>query len=760
MIYLVLTFFTVMSAALSAPGQSDGTIQGRITDAEDQSPLIGVNVVVQGTTLGASTNSDGRYEIKHVEPGIYTLEIRYIGHRNQVVPDVVVKPNRPTTIDRRLRPEVIEGEEVTVTASYFSEDNIESVSSSQFSSEELRRSPGAGQEISRVLTTVPGVASTGDTNQDLLVRGGSPSEVGFYVDNIPVPQIKHFPMQDGSSNGPIGIINTDLVSEINFNTGGFNSSYGNHLSAIGDITYREGNRDRVLGQLDLNMAGFGGNAEGPIGEDNKGSWIVSGRRSYLDVIADMINAGGAPRYSDAQAKGTYDLNKRNKLTALTIFGASKFTMGREEALDKGFDNYQTAEYLQNTTGLNWRHLYGSDMYSNLSLSYSFKNEDTFSKETATRQDDSYIKNTDQSAALRYVAYARLSDRSKLEFGAESRYVSGDFDYFFSSSIDRTGTVQPARNINQTIDGFNSAAFATFSYKPAERWSVSPGLRVNHNSFNSDLDVAPRIATSYRFSERLTFNAAGGYYYQNLPLYYLSQNRSIRELPSIRASHLIAGFDYMLTSATKLTVEVYSKTYNQVPVLPGDTRNGDPGYILDQMDFYDELVPGGKARARGIDFMVQKKMKDHFYGTVSGSFFRSRYRDHNGEWHNRNYDVKYLFNIIGGYRPNKKWEVSARWSYIGERPFTPIDREASRQAGTTVRRMAEFNERRLPAYHSLFLRMDRRHFFENTSITTYISLWNAYNRDNVHSYHWNSDDNEINRTTQFDLIPVGGVEFEF
>lgn len=179
-----------------------------------------------------------------------------------------------------------------------------------------------------------------------------------------------------------------------------------------------------------------------------------------------------------------------------------------------------------------------------------------------------------------------------------------------------------------------------------------------------------------------------------------------------------------------------------------------------MDFYDELVPDGRAWARGVDFIVQKKMKDQFYGTISGSFFRSRYRDQKGEWHNRNYDVKYLFNIIGGYRPNNKWEVSARWSYIGERPYTPINTEASRQENTTIRKIEQFNEKRLPAYHSLFLRMDRRFFFNKSSITTYLSLWNAYNRKNVHSYHWNSQENQITQTTQFDLIPVGGFEFEF
>lgn len=235
-------------------------------------------------------------------------------------------------------------------------------------------------------------------------------------------------------------------------------------------------------------------------------------------------------------------------------------MDKDDADGKGFEKYRSAEYKQNTTGINWRHLYGSNMYSNLSISYSYKSEDTFSRLTSSDEDDSNIKNTDQSAALRYIAYASLSERSKIEFGAESKNVTGDFDYFFSSELDETGELQPARDINQTVEGLKSAAFVTYSYKPVKQWTVSPGLRINHNSFNNDLAIAPRITSAFHFNERLTFNLAGGYLYQNLALYYLSQNESIRELPSIRATHMIAGFDYMLTSATKLTIEAYNKIY--------------------------------------------------------------------------------------------------------------------------------------------------------------------------------------------------------
>ena len=749
-----------ISVTTAADNRTDGFIKGQIRDAETNEPLVGVNVILYGTTRGASTDEEGEYRIDNVAPGVYTLEIRYIGYDKMMVPDVVVRPNRPTTINKKLSPSVIEGDEITVTGSYFSRDAIQPISKVSFSPEELRRSPGSAQEISRVLSAVPGVASLGDMNQDLLVRGGSPSEVGFFVDNIPIPSIKHFTQQNGSSNGPIGVINTDLVEDIEFSTGGFKSSYGNHLSAIGDIKYRQGNRERIMGQADFNMAGFGGNFEGPIGEEGKGSWLISGRRSYLDIIADAINAGGAPRYADAQAKGVYDLDKNNRISLLNIFGYSSFTMDRSDAEDMGLESFANATYHQNTAGINWRHLYGKNMYSNLSLSHSFKTEDTKGIVAETGENDFLIENTNQHGALRYVAYASLGERSKIEFGAESRYVVGDFEYFYSGDVDRTGEPTDDVNINQTIDGFKSGVFATYNFRPVSKWSVAPGVRLSHNSFNNDINIAPRFSTSFQVNSRWSLNLASGVYYQSLPLYFLSQNSSIRDLPNVEAIHAVAGIDYMITSATKFTIEAYYKRYNDVPLQPETVSSQDPTFVLDHMDFYDNLNSDGTAYSRGVDLMIQKKMKDQFYGTISASFFRSRYRDQFGEWQNRDYDVKYLFNIIGGYRPNKKWEISARWSYIGARPYTPINVAASQQMEATVLNMNQFNEKRLPAYHSLFLRFDRRYFFENTSLTTYVSLWNAYNRENVHSYHWDSVDSEIAKTVQFSLLPVGGVEFEF
>ena len=131
-----------------------------------------------------------------------------------------------------------------------------------------------------------------------MVRGGGPTENGFIIDNIPIPSISHFNQTDGRSNGPIGLINTEMVENIDFYANGFSSIYGNKLSSYADISYREGNRSNFEGNIYLGAGGLGFLIEGPLSK--KITFITSLRKSYLDLLADFLNAGGFPAYSDVQ----------------------------------------------------------------------------------------------------------------------------------------------------------------------------------------------------------------------------------------------------------------------------------------------------------------------------------------------------------------------------------------------------------------------------------------------------------------------------
>lgn len=757
LVFLIL--FALSSQLVFAQStERKGSISGLVVDAQTLEPLIGVNVIIEKTLTGAATDLDGKFSIPNVDAGIYNLVVRYVGFETKTIPDVIVGSNRDQYLEIKLSPSTIQGQEITVSSGYFSETRSDGIGRVSFSPEELRRSPGAAQDLGRVLNALPSVVSLGETSQDLLVRGGSPSENGNYIDNIPLPNIRHFRTQGGQSAGPLGIVNTELVSDIEFSAGGFSSKYGNHLSSVSDISYRDGNTERFRGDLGVNLAGFVVNLDGPLSDNT--TFLVSARRSYLDLIADALDAGGAPSFADGQFKLTHNLNKKNKLIFLNIYGTSLFENDIEEAFDEGFPDAISNENTQNTTGLNWRHLWNSG-YTNTSLSYSFRDQtqlltDVLSSETAVDLDA-----REALVALRSLSYFRLTPSQSIEFGVEVQAEQNDFDYFIAAERNDSGEDQPDFTRNDEVNGTLSSAFASYSIQLTDRFSTTFGARATYNSYNEDLSLAPRFNSRYQITDRLGLNVAAGVYYQAVPRYLISQNAALADLSSTRADHIIAGIDYLLTDDTKLTIDVYNKEYHNAPVLPETNSIGDRSYILDGFtEFYNTLEDNGRAYSRGVELLIQKKLAVDFYGMVSASFFRTRYKDYTGAWQDREYDNRYLFSVIGGYRPNDLWEVSVRWSILGGRAYTPVDPVASANGNSEVLDIARFNEERYPAYHSLYTRVDRRFFMKKTNLVVFLEVWNAYNQSNVETDYWNVRTQQIDRSTQFNLLPVSGVKFEF
>ncbi|MEM6647824.1 MAG: TonB-dependent receptor [Bacteroidota bacterium] len=754
----VLILFAFAPFAAVAQSQT-GTLSGTVVDVDTQEPLVGVNVVIAGTTQGTTTDEIGAYELDNVAPGTYVITFRYIGFEPINRTDVVIKQRRTTQLNVGLREAIIEGEGVTVTAGYFQPSSTEATSVTSFSTEEIRRSPGSAQEIARVLSSLPGVAARGETSQDLFVRGGSPLENAFYIDNVYIPTAQHFATPDGSSFGPTGLINTEFVERIDFLTGGFNATYGDRLSSVSAVTYRTGNANRTTGEVGLNFAGGTAILEGPIGED--ATYFVSARRSYLDLIADAINAGGAPTFSDIQGKAEVKLSPRSTLSVLNLYGASTFEQTAADALDVGDSEFFVVENRQNTSGLTWRQLWQGDGFSTTSVSYSFRDRDFVLRQASSNaarfREDLY----DTYFNIRNVNYYALSPRAKIEFGAEVLVEDGDYTYSGESYVSRTGIPQPAYNRELGLTSTKAGTFASAVVRPTSRLQVTPGLRLDYGSLNEDLYVSPRLSASFNVTERFSVNGSIGVFRQGVPLFIASQAAVNEDLEHLQATHYIAGIAYLLRPDTRLTVEVYQKDYDHIPELaPGNTL-GDPGYSLDSRGaVLGELTSTGTGYARGIDVLLQKKLADRLYGTLSASFFRSKYTDFQGVERNRSFDNRYLFSAIGGYKISDEWEVSIRWSYLGGRPYTPIDIVATQSAGEEVLDASQFNTPRIPAYHSLFLRFDRRFTFKRGSLVTFFSLWNAYNRANVEEFYWNFDEQFIDTRTQFSTLPVGGIEFEF
>ena len=770
-IYRMFRFFLLLSLMLfqwihlvpvQASDISTGRVEGRLIDAETKMPLIGANILIINTVLGAASDIEGEFVIENVPVGNYSLQFSYIGYKSVIKTDVIIRPGRRSFVQAELNMAAISSDEVVVTAGYFNQKSDQPLSLANFSREEIRRAPGSAGDVSRIILGLPSLAKMDDQSNNLIVRGGSPLENTFYIDNMEMPNINHFPTQ-GASGGAIGILNVDLIEDVDFHTGGFSAVYGDKLSSIMNINFREGNRSRYDVQLDLNFAGFGGVAEGPL--LNKGSWLVSARRSYLDFLVKTVNVGStmAPSFGDYQGKLVYDLNPAHKLTLIGIYADEHNSPDQETAIENDMVFFGNQDNYQSMLGVNWQALWQKIGYSNTSITYNGARfvEDFY--ETGSGDPLGRNRSFEQSITFRNVNHFKLHPNHSLEIGAEIKALNSDFNNYQDEYSDAFGNLVPASYVLEEIREHKVSGFASYIFKPMPSLTTTMGIRTDYFSYNNNFHLSPRIAFSYQLNSRLKINGATGVYYQNLPLLLLVSSDRNRDLKDLYAAHYIAGMEYLLTSSTRMTMEFYQKNYRDFPI---DITQ--PGlFLLDEV-FYkqgyvfntQQINSVGKAYSRGIELMIQKKLARDFYGLASASFFRTRYQGADDTWRNRIFDNRLIVSIEGGYKPNSRWEFSLRWIYAGGRPFTPYDVEASQALNRGVYDESQINEDRYPAYHSLNVRFDRRFHFSRSNLILYLSVWNTYNRQNVSAYFWNQTENKQGTIYQFNMLPIFGLEFEF
>ncbi|HPN34316.1 MAG TPA: TonB-dependent receptor [bacterium] len=757
-------FVILMSASWLWAQDKDrsGTIRGRVLDRANQQPLIGVNVVVENSVLGAVTNLDGGYEITGVAVGSRVIRFSSMGYQTVRVSDVIVRSGRITYVDETLAPATLQMEGVTVRSGLFSKLSDQPGSAVSRSFEEIRRAPGSGGDISRILYSLPCIAKVNDQTNNLIVRGGSPLENGYYIDNIEIPNINHFPTQ-GASGGPLSLVNVDFIKEVTFNAGGFSVLYGDKLSSVMSIDFREGNRQTFDGQLDLNFAGFGGVVEGPLA--HRGSWMFSVRRSYLDLLANKFEIGttAPPQYGDYQGKLVYSLHPNHKLTLLALWGEDHNNPDREAAQANDMVYYGSQNIYERTTGLNWQALWGKKGFSHLTLSLTSDQYREDFNETGTGLNLTRNHSQEKVIRLRNVNTIQLNRRQQLDFGGDLKQLTGHYHNFYAEHCNSLGDPVEEMALDKKFRSAAAGLFVQYTLKPALRWTMRTGLRYDSFQHTDRNRVSPRLSLTWQISEPTSINASAGLYYQNLPMILLAQDADNLYLRDLKSIHYVLGVSHLLSENVRLTVEAYDKEYKEFPMDPRQ-----PGlFLLDEIFYrypfffsHSGSVSQGRAKSRGVEVTVQKKLAERIYGMAGLSFFKSRYRGLDNVWRDRVFDNRFLASFEGGYKPSAAWEFSARWVYAAGAPYTPLDLNKSAQASSEVLDANAINARRYPAYHSLNIRFDRRFHFAEANLIMYLSAWNLYDRKNIAGYFWNEKESRQDALYQWRFLPIFGLEFEF
>jgi len=746
-VFLIIIFSIFIT--IHPQSSPSGSLGGIIIDNSTKSPLIGVNIFIKDTNLGTTTDKKGGYSFNILAVGTYTIQFSYVGYDKVTKTDVIIRPKRTTYLNVDMQTSNVELEGIVVEGGYFNEGAGSPLGTVNFSSEEVRRAPGSAGDVSRILFGLPSLAKVNDSRNSLIVRGGSPIENSFYIDNIEIPNINHYPVE-GSSEGPIGILNVDFIEDVNFYSGGFSSIFGDRLSSIMEISFREGARDKFQSQINLSMQGVGAAVEGPISDH--GSYMISGNISYLDLILDESETGGAiPRYGDTQAKIVYNFNDNNKITFLEVFSFDQINLDYKNALETDLTNaYGKTDGVMSVAGFNWQSIWDQSGYSATSISHTYFGYGRDYSETKSRKHLYENNSKENNIRLRNVNFYRVDEGNSIEFGFEANYNFSDFDVLFEEWEDNYGNPTPKLYVDNKLNTLKSGIFAQHSLRLFAGLSLEYGGRIDYSEYNNNFNFSP------------SFSGSAGIFTQEIPVNILIQNDNFKELTTPTSNHFVVGVSKLLGESTKLSLEGYYKTYQNFPIDPSQPNV----FIFDQSMIdglflsHESLVDEGEAFSRGVEVIVQKKLASGFYGLVSASYSKTRYKDLSNDWYDRIYDNEFNFNFEGGYIPNNEWEFKLRWIYAGGAPYTPFDIAKSTELNRGVWDTENINGKRLPDYHSLNIRVDRRFYFSGSNLVVYLSIWNVYNRENIAYYEWDEKENKLDYQKQWSTLPVLGIEYEF
>jgi len=754
---LALLLFTGLTDTFAQESRRIGTITGAVVNSNNREPLIGANVIIVDTNLGAATNQNGRFTIENVPVGTYVLRASMIGFSSSVKTDVVVSTVRPAEISFSLTESGVELDEVTITAGFFQRLPGAPLSTQTQSYEEIRRLPGGFEDVVRAISILPGVAQVQAGRNDLIVRGGAPSENLFIVDGIEVLNINHFGTQ-GATGGPQSFINLDFVSGTRFSTGGFGVQYGDRLSSVLEIDLREGRKDRIGGKGTISASQFGLNLEGPVNDN--GNFIFSARRSYLDFIFRAAGFGFVPEYWDFLGKTDYRISKNDRISILGIAALNNvrlFNDTEEQRFDNSRILYSNQD--QYIGGISWRRLLSSG-YFTLTLGQTYV-------AYQYGQDDQYLETIFRNNSYEYESSLRadfvlqLNHNTEINIGTLGKVAQIRSDLFLRPFETSFGKEFSVDDIYETY-GYKGAMYTQLT-RQFHALSITGGLRIDYfDLIDNSTAFSPRLSVSYSLTDRTDVNAAIGRYYQAPSYIWLAANNTNRSLEFIGTDQYILGIEHLLRDDIKVSLEGYYKDYFNYPtsltreyLVMANTGAGFGGSEEGFASFgIDPLVSNGTGRTFGMELFLQKKLSNvPYYGTASISYNNAEFTAIDGVSRPGTFDQRWIMNIGGGYIFNERWEISTRFRFATGRPYTPYNSDGTQNS-------ALYNSSRTAENHSLDIRVDRRWSLDNWAIITYIDVQNVYNRQLRDIPRFNKRTGEIEQSGSIGILPSIGVSVEF
>ncbi|MBT3797216.1 MAG: TonB-dependent receptor [Candidatus Marinimicrobia bacterium] len=800
---------------LAINAQQTSTISGFVRDNATGEPLSYVNVfvVIGDSYKGSATNQDGYYVISNLFPGKYNVNASIIGYK-MTTNKVTLASDEKLRLDFRLNVSALEGQEVNVSAERIKFQ--QSIESSQISLDlrEINTVPGFIEaDVFRTLQMLPGVQSGGDFSSALYVRGSTPDQNLIMLDGITIYNPYHL-------GGIFSTFNTDAIKEADFHAGGFPARYGGRMGAILNVINREGNTEKITGSGNISLVTGKALIEGPLPKWKgiKGSWLLSGRRTYFDQFINLVTGtkGQFPYFFyDYQFKTNIDINQNHRLTYTRFYGDDilRFSSSDQSSNNIGGTSKNTYgvdwPWGNHTNGLTWRWIVSPSVVAKTFLSSSryrydfdfyFDTKETYIDNDSTFQNnlafDVVYKDIIKDRTLETEIIWKANDKHTVTSGFQIKNINFELvNKFIITTLDTTFTEKPLDMRNKTRE---LAAYIQDKWSVTNNLKLQGGLRLAHYNLHDTLYVEPRIGMKYNFSSDMSFKINWGRYHQflitaNDP----DENFRLIDLwlgvpedkPASVSDHTILGFEYFSPDDILFRVETYYKGFDNLLSLKQEdvyTENEDDVQTTTMNEFWDT-----DAYAYGLELLAKKtsgKIKGWIGYTYAKTF---NYTPPNG-WYAPNHDRTHTLNIVSTIEL-PKWasdnlEMSASLTASSGNPYTPIkgrsydwnqELNGARDEDQAINLewklsnkylVDEKNSDRYPPYFRFDLGLTRknRRLFK-WKYDSYFQIINITNHKNALSYTYrtNTDQSVGNRgvveraaINTFPFMIFTGVQFEF
>jgi Carboxypeptidase regulatory-like domain len=749
-------------SAITSLAQNTQTIRGKIVDRESKIPLIGVVVSLyrdSSYVSGAASAADGSYRLQNVAVGRYSIQYKYVGYGLISLPNVIVISGKENIIDIEMEESAIQSKEVVIsgTNKEGTVNDFSTGSGRMFSVEETNRYAGSRGDPARMASNFAGVQGADDSRNDIVVRGNSPAGVLWRFEGVDIPNPNHFAIE-GTTGGPVSILNNKVLANSDFFTSAFPAEYGNSTAAAFDLRMRNGNNEKFEFNGQFGFLGTEITAEGPFSKAHQASFLISYRYSTLklfDALHFPIGTGAVPNYQDAAFKLNFPMKKGGNLSFFGIGGASKISIlvsQYTEPTDELYGEDSRDQYFRSgmaVVGMVYMKPLNENTFFRMVIAgsgrYSAANHDLVWRDTTFAIDSITAKmgyrNTENKISANFYLTRKIGAKHSIKVGLLNNLyqnvlidsIHSEQTFLFSNRQDYSGTallVQP---------------FAQWKFRPNDDLTLNAGVHAQYFSLNGSMSVEPRLGMKWNFTEKQSVHAGAGMHSQLLPAYvyytHLPSNSQPyalhnKNLDFIRSLHTVIGYEILPGKNLRIKTEAYYQYLYNVPV----EKKASSFSVLNQGSgfsrfFPDTLVNEGTGQNMGIELTVEKFFAKKYLFMFTASAFDANYKGSDGITRNTDYNTHYALNVLGAreFKLSSKQTLEAglKITAAGKRYYTPIDTAASALANEAVlidslRNSAQFSS----AYFRFDLRVVWRYNAGSITHEIGLDLLNVTNRKNI------------------------------